>query len=62
MSGVLVYRFWSAAFNNAHFFTVSQQGADHIRAVDTNWAYEGEAFGAYAAVAGACPGAPGLWT
>jgi Repeat of unknown function (DUF5648) len=49
-----VYRFWSPLFDNAHFFTTSEDEAAHIRATDTNWVYEGVAFSSYAASAGTC--------
>jgi hypothetical protein len=44
---VSVHRFWSPAFDNAHFFTMSEAEADEIRRTDPNWTYEGVAFQAY---------------
>ncbi len=52
-----VYRFWSAGFNNAHFFTTSETEAIHVYTSDTNWAFEGVAFSAYAPDGTTCPGA-----
>jgi Repeat of unknown function (DUF5648) len=51
---VTVQRFWSQAFNNAHFFTADSDEAGNIIDNDKNWAYEGVAFGAYAADAQGC--------
>jgi hypothetical protein len=56
---VTVQRFWSQAFNNAHFFTANSDEAGNIIDNDRNWAYEGVAFGAYAADAQGCS-SPGL--
>jgi hypothetical protein len=49
-----VYRFWSPLFDNAHFFTTSEEEAARIRAADTNWVYEGTAFSSYVATGGTC--------
>lgn len=45
---VTVQRFWSQAFNNAHFYTASPVEAAKILNTDENWTYENTAFGAYA--------------
>ena len=56
---VAVYRFWSPAFGNAHFFTANQAEANHIVASDPNWISEGVGFSAYPAAANWCnTGAP----
>ena len=47
-----VYRFWSPAFDNAHFFTTSAAEAWHIIDTDRNWFYEGPAFSAVKATSG----------
>ena len=51
---VSVFRFWSARFNNAHFFTIDEAEATRIYNFDPNWEYEGDAFGAYRPVADNC--------
>ena len=51
---VRVYRFWSSAFQNAHFYTTDEAEAEHVYTSDTNWAFEGEAFGALAAAGETC--------
>lgn len=49
-----VYRFWSPAFANAHFFTTSGGEAVHIIDTDANWLYEGVAFTALTWSGSAC--------
>ena len=49
-----VFRFYGAR-QNSHFFTVDADECGSIRRNDPGWQYEGEAFGALAPVAGACP-------
>ena len=52
---VVVYRFWSQGFNNAHFFTTNEIEALNIVENDGNWQYEGAAFSAVAATGSTCP-------
>ena len=52
---VSVFRFWSPAFDNAHFFTTSEAEAENIVHADRNWLYEGVAFSAVAPKAATCP-------
>ncbi|HJA04392.1 MAG TPA: hypothetical protein H9800_05970 [Candidatus Microbacterium stercoravium] len=40
---VAVHRFWSSPFES-HFFTANSAEAQHVRASDRNWTYEGLAF------------------
>ncbi|HEY4752001.1 MAG TPA: FG-GAP-like repeat-containing protein, partial [Candidatus Limnocylindrales bacterium] len=49
-----VYRFWSPAFTNAHFYTTSGSEAVHIIDTDANWLYEGVAFTALTWSASSC--------
>lgn len=49
-----VYRFWSSKFGNAHFYTMNAEEAARIIATDRNWVYQGDTFGAFAAVNGEC--------
>src|SRR5690606_19848342 len=49
-----VYRFWSAKFDNAHFYTVSQGEAQSIYSNDPNWTYESQDFRVWPTVNGAC--------
>ena len=54
-----VYRFWSPAYDNAHFFTTSAAEAWHIIDGDRSWFYEGAAFSAWKVTSGTCAaGAP----
>ncbi|MFP3467784.1 hypothetical protein, partial [Leifsonia sp. SIMBA_070] len=47
-----VARFWSSAFDNAHFYTLNVAEADKIKRTDDNWAYEGTGFRAWSAANG----------
>lgn len=49
-----VYRFWSATFDNAHFYTVNLQEALRLHSSDRNWKYEGLDFRVWPAKNGAC--------
>jgi len=49
-----VARFWSSAFDNAHFYTLNAAEADKIKRTDDNWAYEGTGFRAWSAANGSC--------
>lgn len=49
-----VFRFWSPAFDNAHFFTTGEAEAEHILFYDFNWTYEGVAFNALQSSGGTC--------
>ncbi|QTE30229.1 hypothetical protein [Pengzhenrongella sicca] len=51
---VTVQRFWSQAYNNAHFFTADGDEAINIYTTDANWTYEKVAFSAYATQGQAC--------
>jgi hypothetical protein len=45
---VSVHRFWSPAFDNAHFFTTDPDEAARLRTSDPNWVAEGQPFWAFA--------------
>ncbi|GAA4784469.1 sunset domain-containing protein [Microbacterium gilvum] len=50
-----VYRFWSSAFDNAHFYTVSRSEAQNLHSGDPNWTYEGQDFRVWPVGAQGCP-------
>jgi D-alanyl-D-alanine carboxypeptidase len=39
-----VYRFWSPAYGNAHFYTLDHSEAQNLHVKDSSWAYEGTDF------------------
>ena len=49
-----VARFFSPAFDNAHFYTQDEAEAKRLRETDTNWVYEGTAFNTWPTVDGTC--------
>lgn len=49
-----VYRFWSAKFNNAHFYTANKAESDNLRKNDKNWTYQGAVFNVWLPSNGAC--------
>ena len=51
---VAVHRFWSAKFDNAHFYTVNDAEANTLRRTDRNWTYEGRDFRAWPVSNGSC--------
>src|SRR5699024_261440 len=51
---VAVHRFWSAKFDNAHFYTLNDAEANTLRRTDRNWTYEGRDFRAWPVSNGSC--------
>lgn len=50
-----VYRFWSATFDNAHFYTANAAEALKLHTSDPNWKYEGQDFRVWPVSNGVCP-------
>jgi hypothetical protein len=50
-----VFRFWSAKFDNAHFYTANVAEAQKLHAGDPNWTYEGQDFRVWPVSGSGCP-------
>jgi hypothetical protein len=58
---IVVDRFFSPTYGNAHLYSADPAEISHIRATDPNWVYEGQAFSAWQPAGGACPGATAVF-